>query len=423
MQFELLDWERPILRELAQRQAGYAALPVMRQREKLWHDVNTGCGGTRLPVVIEEWTFDRDFMPESVYRCQSELGRALEYRLLHAVRSHELIDDDKVTPGVFAIGWFTQLDEFGVEIPRDHIRDAEGIVTGYRYHHPIKDLKEDFHKLKPAAISVDREKTYAYKAFLEDLFAGHLPVVVECSGGGLPMFLTNRVVELMGMEAFFTSMYDYPDETHALMEYLTQNALRLMRFYESEGLLMPNNGNHQSFGSSFNFTDELPQKDYSGGPYRLKDMFLSSNSQETVGVSPRMFKEFCLPYYTRVCEPAGLIYYGCCEPASPFWETSLSKLPNLKKISISRWCDEKYMGEALRGSGIVYSRKPDPNFLSVDQRLDEEAWAQHIRNSLEAARGCQMEIIIRDVYTLHGDIGNARRAVDTARREVDRAGY
>jgi hypothetical protein len=32
-----------------------------------------------------------------------------------------------------------------------------------------------------------------------------------------------------------------------------------------------------------------------------------------------------------------------------------------------------------------------------------------------------MEIIIRDVYTLHGDIGNARRAVEIARREVSRA--
>lgn len=423
MQFEVFDWERPILLELAARQAAYAALPIMREREKMWLASNTGRGGARPPVVIEEWTFDRDFMPEGVLRCASQLGREIEYRLQHVVRSHELIGDDKVAPSAYRIGWFTDLDEFGVEIPRDSIEDAEGVVTGYRYHHPIKDLKKDFCKLKPAAISVDRDKTLQYKAFLEDLFGSALPVEIECSGGGLPMFLTNRVIELMGMEAFFMAMFDSPDETHALMEYLTQNALSIMRFYEREGLLLPNNGNHDSFGSSYNFTDELPQKDWNGGPLRLKDMFLSSNSQETVGVSPAMFNEFCLPYYCRVCEPAGLIYYGCCEPASPFWESSLSKLPHLKKISISRWCDEEFMGEALRGTGIVFSRKPDPNFLSVDKHLDEEAWAGHISKSLAAARGCQMEIIIRDVYTLHGDIGNARRAVEIARREVDRAGF
>lgn len=420
--FELLSWERPILKELAKKQAEYAALPIMGEREAMWRAVNMGRGGTRPPVVIEEWTFGRDFLPDSILRCQSELGRQIERQLLQAVRSHELIDDDKVTPATFQIGWFTDLNEFGLTIPVDYIKDAEGVVTGYRFHHPIKNLQEDLHRLQPAAISVDREKTLAYKAFLEELFDGTLPVEIACSGGGLPLFLTHRVIELMGMEAFFTAMYDFPDELHALFEYLTGNALRLMNFYEREGLLTPNNGNHMSFGSSFNFTDELPQPDYAGGPYRLKDMFLASNSQETVGVSPRMFKEFCLPYYTRVFEPAGLMYYGCCEPVSPLWD-SVRQLPNLKKVSISRWCDEAFIGEALRGSAIVYSRKPDPNFLSVDQHLDEAAWAAHICASLQAARGCQMEIIIRDVYTLHGNLNNARRAVEVARREVDKAGF
>jgi hypothetical protein len=132
-----------------------------------------------------------------------------------------------------------------------------------------------------------------------------------------------------------------------------------------------------------------------------------------------MFHEFCFPYYQAVCQPFGLIYYGCCEPAHPFWK-DLSQLPHLKKVSISRWCNQQFMGEALRGTGIVFSRKPDPNFLSVAEHLDEEAWSQHIRETLEAARGNFIEILIRDVYTLHGNLENARRAVVLARREVDR---
>jgi hypothetical protein len=423
MEFKVLDWERPLLRSLAEKQAAYAALPEMKQRERMWRAVNMGHAGARPPVVIEEWTFNRDFMPEGIMRCESELGRQIEHQILSRVRSHELIGDDKVVPSTFQIGWSIELDEFGMEIPRDYVKDADGIVTGYHFHHPIKDLRRDISLLKPVSIRADREKTFSYQAFLNDLFGDVLPVEIVCSGGGLAMFLTHRVIELMGMEAFFTSMFDYPDETHALMEYLTQNALTQMRYYEAEGLLRVNNGNHDSFGSSYNFTDELPAPDYAQGPYRLKDMWLSSNSQETVGVSPSMFHEFCFPYYYRVCEPAGLLYYGCCEPASPFWEKSLSKLPHLKKISISRWCDERFMGEALSGTPIVYSRKPDPNYLSVDQTLDEEAWAAHIRTTLDATRDCLKEFIIRDVYTLHGNIGNAKAAVDIARREIDRAGY
>lgn len=419
MDFTVFDWERPILKELAERQAAYAALPVMRDREKMWRAVNTYKGGNvPVPVVIEECTFDRDFMPEGVYRCKSETGRSIEYSLLHAIRNFELIGDDKVTPDTFQIGWFTNVEEFGLNVPVERTTDANGVETGYRFHHPIKNLREDMYKLRPLSIYVDKVKTLEYKAFLEDLFEGALPVEIVCNGGGLPLFLTNRVIELMSMQAFYISMLDYPNETHALMEYLTHNALALMEYYERGGFLTLSNGNHSSFGSSYNFSDALPQKDYTHGPLRLKDMFLATNSQETVGISPAMFQEFCLPYYSRICVTAGLIYYGCCEPVSPFWGSSLSRLPNLKKVSISRWCDESFMGEALRGTAIVFSRKPNPNFLSVDDRLDEEAWAKHIRASLQAARGCRMEIIIRDVYTVHGDISKARRAVEIAKKEV-----
>jgi hypothetical protein len=265
---------------------------------------------------------------------------------------------------------------------------------------------------------VDREKTLAWKAFLEDLLGDFLPV---CLRSWLPTatMLTHRVVELMGMQAFFMAMYDLPDEVHRLMAYLRDNALGIVRWLEAEGLLVLNNGNQASFGSSYNFTTRLPAPDYAGGPARLCDFWGSSNSQETVGISPRMFHEFCFPYYRAVCEPMGLLYYGCCEPAHPFW-ADISQLPRLKKVSISRWCNQQFMGDALRGTEIVFSRKPDPNFLSVDRTLDEEAWAAHIRETLEATRGVFVEFIIRDVYTVHGNLNNARRAVEIARREVDR---
>jgi hypothetical protein len=115
----------------------------------------------------------------------------------------------------------------------------------------------------------------------------------------------------------------------------------------------------------------------------------------------------------------GLVYYGCCEPAHPFWE-DICQMPHLKKVSISRWCDQRFMGEALQGTEIVFSRKPDPNYLSVDEKLDEEAWAGHIRESLEATRGVFVEFIIRDVYTVHGNVENAHRAVEVARGEIDK---
>ena len=80
------------------------------------------------------------------------------------------------------------------------------------------------------------------------------------------------------------------------------------------------------------------------------------------------------------------------------------------------------MGEALRGTGIVFSRKPDPNLVGVGVNLDEGAWSAHIRETLDAARGVNVEFIIIDVYTLHGNIGKLHRAIELARSEIDRHG-
>ena len=418
-----MDWhiptdERAYLRNLAHRQAEYAALPVMAERKQMWYDLNDGRPGARPPVVIETWTFDRDFMPAGTLRCTTEAGRVIERQLLRNVREHELIDDDKVVPDTYDIGWFVEIDHMGVQIDRDRVQDAEGIETGYRFLHPIVDLERDLDLLRPAVCRVDRQRTRAWQAFVADIVGDALPVRIRTGTYGSTM-LTHRVVELMGMQAFLMATYDNPDAVHRLMGFLRDNSLRMMHWAEAEGLLRVNNGNQHSFGSSYNFTTQLPAPGYEGGPARLCDMWGAANSQETVGLSPSMFHEFCYPYYRDVCAPVGLLYYGCCEPAHPFWD-DIRQLPHLKKVSISRWCDQAFMGEALRGTEIVFSRKPDPNYLSVDVQLDEEAWAAHIRETLEATQGVFVEFIIRDVYTLHGNLDNARRAVEVAHREIER---
>ncbi|HEY6056557.1 MAG TPA: hypothetical protein VIV06_00920, partial [Candidatus Limnocylindrales bacterium] len=71
MEWHLPEDERAHLRALAARQAEYAALPVMAERERTWFDLNDGSPGARPPVVVETWTFDRDFLPEPVFGCRT----------------------------------------------------------------------------------------------------------------------------------------------------------------------------------------------------------------------------------------------------------------------------------------------------------------------------------------------------------------
>ena len=333
--------ERVYLRELARKQAEYASLPVMEERKRMWRDLNDG-RPTRPPVVIETWTFDRDFLPPTVFRCESAEARALEGQLLRVIREHELIDDDKVVPDHFRVFWHVEIDELGIAIPTERVKDAQGVETGYRFLHPIHDLQKDLALLKPATCRVDRGSSFAYKEFVESILGDILPVRLTGWMYGCTS-LTQRVVQLMGMEAFFLAMYDEPEALHSLMAFLRDNALRVMRWAESEGLLTLNNGPADNIASSILLTDRLPLPDYDGKKVRLCDLWGGAESQETVGVAPAMFHEFCFPYYRDVCEPMGLLYWGCCEPAHPFWD-DLRRLPHLKKISISRWCDQRFMG-------------------------------------------------------------------------------
>ena len=73
-EFQLPNQERTYLRELAKRQAEYAALPIMEARKQMWYAINDAHPGARPPVIIETWTFDRDFMPESIFHLPDRSG-------------------------------------------------------------------------------------------------------------------------------------------------------------------------------------------------------------------------------------------------------------------------------------------------------------------------------------------------------------
>ena len=154
-------------------------------------------------------------------------------------------------------------------------------------------------------------------------------------------------------------------------------------------------------------------------PLTTRDVWGFMDSQETVGLSPEMYEEFIFPCYQKISSQYGLLSYGCCEPVSPIWDNCISKLENLRKVSISPWCDEELMGERLRDRKVIFHRKPSPNYLGVGAVMDEEAFREHLRKTFRAARGCKLEITQRDVYTINHDISKARRYVDIIKEEIE----
>jgi hypothetical protein len=413
--FSIIQEDCIVLRELAKKQLEYSQLPIMQERTRLWYKHND-LKGERPMIHIEIWTFEQDILPK--LRCQTEIGRTIETALYRNFINYERIDDDRVVPPYYPIAWNTWFQLFGVNIEREHSEDSNSGNLGHRFKHIISDLEEDFQKLGQSTYGVNKEKTLAWKEFLESIFGDILPVKV--TGNSLYSVPTQNVVHMMGMENMMFSMYDYPETFHALMKRISDDYITYFKWLEGEKLLLPTTSHEGCAQGSFCFTKELPHAVNPAGGLTTREVWGFMDSQETVGMSPEMYREFIFPYYKKISDLFGLYSYGCCEPVHPIWDNCLSNCENLRKVSISPWCDEEMMGERLRGSKVIYHRKPSPNFIGVGSELDEEAWRNHIVKTLKAAQGCHLEFSQRDVYTLGGNTDKPRRAVEIIRELIEK---
>lgn len=408
--------ERQYLRELARKQADYAQLPVMEERRRAWIAHNT-LRGSRPMLVMELDTFIGDFLPKP--RCVSGIGRQIEHQLLCNVLNHELVDDDKVVRPYFQVCWNINFTLFDLQVKVHKSDDGHGGNVGYSWEHPLSNLGDGLPGLKPSTQSVDREGTMAFKAAVEEVIGDILPVRVENTSLTWFFMPTARVIPLLGMEAMMIAMMDEPGAFNELMTRICDDMIAHLRWQEKEGLLTLNNANHYAGAGSYGFTDELPAGRNAGrGLVTSRDLWANMNSQESVGISPAMFGEFMFPHYRRLAKEFGLVYFGCCEPVHDFWTGMLETLPRLRKVSISPWCNEELMGERLAGGRVIYSRKPSPNHIGVGD-FDEQGYAASITRTLKAAKGCTLEIIHRDIYTINGDTRRPGRAIAIARRLIE----
>ena len=413
--FAVLENEREYLRELAVKQMEYANLPVMAEREDLWRQHNA-LNGARPIVAFDINSFIGDLLPP--LRCESETARAIERSLLAQIVNHERIGDDKVVPGFFTVTRKIDLLEFGLNYNVKRVPDRDGRSLGYHIEETINDLEEDFAKLKPSIMNLDAAYTSEMTDIVQYAIGDIIPVVVKNQSLNWSLGLSAKIVNLMGMENMMLCFYDCPDKLRELYEFITNETIRYVKWQESEGLLTLNNHNDYAGAGSWGFTDELPKS--ADGIVRTNDLWGNINSQETLSISPEMYHEFCFPYYSRIAELFGLVYYGCCEPVHPIWENSVSKYPNLRKVSVSAWCNEEYMGEVLRNCSVIYSRKPSPNYIGVGNAFDEDGFSAHIEKTLKAARGCKLELLFRDIQTLNGDICKPGRAMKIVGNLIDK---
>ena len=405
--------DREILRDLAKRQYELSQAEKNQKRIAEWYAHNS-LKGERPMVHLEMWTFADEILPQRL-RCEGSFAREIETKLYCNFLNQELFDDDRVTPDHYPMAWDTWFTLFNIEIRK---REAAGSI-GHQFVSVVEDLEEDYNKMEESVFGADMDASLEKKAAIEEAIGDILPVQLKMDC--LYSVPTQMLVHFMKMEHMMYNIYDYPELFKEMMGRIADDTLKYYRFLEEKRLILQTTAGEELGQGSWCYNHELPgEEEAKKRPLTTKDVWGFMDSQETVGISPSMFEEFIFPCYKKIADQYGLLSYGCCEPVDPIWENCISKLKNLRKVSVSPWCNEEYMGEQLQGSKIIFHRKPSPNYLGVGAELDEEAVRKHIQKTLHAARGCKLEITQRDVYTINKNPEKGRRYVQIIQEEIER---
>lgn len=402
--------DREILRELAEKQMEYANSPKNDVILKKWDALAKGRREDPTVRLLFSNFEDEVIFPRM--RCTGEEARNIEAALLRTLTGRELFDDDTPIAPTFDVAWDVVVSPFGAK-PHIIHADSNG-GKGYHIDAVIKELGEEIDKFRGGGFTLDKESTQRKIALAEEAFGDILPVrMVTPSLGGA---ITGPLVLLMGMENYYCSMYDYPDELHEVMDMATTVYENYYDFLEKEKLLFPTCGISPVAQESFAFNSELPTENVT----KTTQCWGFLESQETTAVAPKTYGEFVYPYQERLVKRFGLLSYGCCERVDAIWEDYLSKWSNLRKLSVSPFNNEAQVGEYLRGSNVVYYSKPRAELVTYPGPLDEEALRKYFRSVCEAASGCLFEMAQREVGTIFGDFNRGKRYVEIAKECIER---
>jgi hypothetical protein len=208
-------------------------------------------------------------------------------------------------------------------------------------------------------------------------------------------------------------MIERPEWVNRIMSFLAEGNMRLLDQVEAYDKLDLVNTDEYVGSGGVAYTDELPAPDFDGR-VRLKDLWGFAEAQELVGVSPMMHEEFVFRHQRPMLERFGLNCYGCCESATDRLEYVL-KFARMRRISISPWADRRIAAEALQDK-YIYSWKP--NLAMLVGEFDEDHVRAYIRETLEIAKDCVLEMVLKDVHTVEHDASRLARWLRIAKEEV-----
>ncbi|HPP11453.1 MAG TPA: hypothetical protein PKW42_01855 [bacterium] len=390
----MTDRDISIVRELAAQVAEIAALPVQKEKRRLWRKLNRVAAERPMVMIDQVCWNEMNINEELTLRCQNLECQQYERQLRRILYQWHHFPVDMVVEPFIRIPKAITNTGFGIKVQEQiAVTDPTSSVVGHKFINQF-ETEADLEKIKKPVVTHDEAETRRRLEVAHQLFDGLLNV----RAWGMEPYLSlwDPIATWMGVEAALITMADRPDYMHRLLSRMTEGYLSLLDQLEDRGLLCQPQSLIHCTGA---WTDEIPAPGYNPEKPRTKDIWMFGLAQMLGTVSPKMFLEFEVAYTSRLCERFGLVYYGCCEPLHDKID-QVRLIPHVRKISMSPWANQERGAEAI-GRDFVFSRKPNPAFLAGPS-FDEELVRKDLQQTKEICQryGCSLEFILKDISTV-----------------------
>lgn len=399
-EIRLTNGDKETLRRLASEVADIAALPVHREKARLWQKLNDLEPERPMVWINEICWHEMDVNNELTLTTQHPWARDQERDLRRTLYQWRHLPGDMIVNDYLACPLAIHSTDFGIMEDVDIVKtDAASDIVSRHFKIQIRDFP-DLEKIKMPVVTHNEEATEFCCQAMGDVYRDILPVKKM---GQTHIWFTpwDYLIRWWGIEEAMLDLVERPDLVHAGVERMVDAWMAELDQFERLNLLALDCDNTRIGSGGYGYTRALPGEPFDPDWVRPHNMWGCSNAQIFSEVSPAMHWEFAVKHDLRWLARWKLVYYGCCEPLDTKIPI-LRRIPNLRKISASPWCKTERLLEQV-GRDYVLSRKPSPAIFAGDGWSPERARADLVAFLEPACRaGSHVELIMKDISTVRG---------------------
>jgi hypothetical protein len=388
--------DRETLRMLASELAEIAALPIHKEKARLWQKLNDLESERPMVWINEICWHEMNVDDELTLLSEHPWAREQERDLRRTLYQWRHLPCDMIIDDYLTCPLAIHSTDFGIIEDVDIVKtDESSDIVSRHFNIQIRDF-DDLEKIRMPVVTHNERATEVGYQTMCDVYRGIMPVK---KAGQTHIWHTpwDYLIRWWGIEEAMLDLIERPALVHAAVDRMVDAWMTELDQFVEMNLLALDCNNTRIGSGGYGYTRELPGPGFDPAYVKPENMWGCSNAQIFSDVSAAMHWEFAVEHDLRWLSRWKLVYYGCCEPLDRKIDI-LRRIPNLRKVSASPWCKTDRLVDKV-GADYVLSRKPNPAVFAGDEWHPERA-CHDLTSFLERARGCHVELIMKDISTV-----------------------